>query len=67
MPIFEYQCQECREIFESLQLSRDREEDTECPHCGSDQTERIVSTFATGVGGGGSLGSSCAPSGSGFR
>ncbi len=68
MPIFEYQCRECQEIFESLQLSRSREEDTECPRCGSERTERIVSTFATG-GGGDGLGtaSNCGPSGSGFR
>ena len=68
MPIFEYQCRKCREIFESLQLSRATEEDTECPHCGSDRTERIVSSFATSSGGGDVFGgSSCGPSGSGFR
>lgn len=68
MPIFEYECRECQEIFESLQLSRSREEDTECPRCGSEQTERVVSTFATGGGsdGFGAI-SSCGPSGSGFR
>ena len=67
MPIFEYQCQKCQAIFESLQLSRSTEEDTECPQCGSDRTERIVSTFATGGGGEAFGGSSCGPSGSGFR
>ena len=67
MPIFEYQCRECQEIFESLQLSRNREEDTECPRCGSERTERIVSTFATGGSDGLNAGSNCGPSGSGFR
>ncbi len=68
MPIFEYQCEECQEIFESLQLSRSTEEDTECPRCGSEATERIVSTFATSGGTDGlSAGSNCGPSGSGFR
>jgi putative FmdB family regulatory protein len=67
MPIYEYQCQKCQEIFESLQLSRATEEDTDCPQCGSDRTERIVSTFATCGGGDVMGGSSCGPSGSGFR
>jgi putative FmdB family regulatory protein len=66
MPIYEYQCQKCKEIFESLQLSRATEEDTECPQCGSDRTERIVSTFATSGGGDVFGGSSCGPSSSGF-
>lgn len=69
MPIFEYQCKECQEIFESLQLSRNTEEDTECPSCGSETTERVVSTFATsgGTDDGFGAGSNCGPSGSGFR
>jgi putative FmdB family regulatory protein len=68
MPIFEYQCKECQEIFESLQLSRATEEDTECPSCGCEATERVVSTFATSGGNGGfGADSSCGPSGSGFR
>jgi putative FmdB family regulatory protein len=67
MPIFEYQCQDCNEVFESLQLSRSRDVEAECPHCGSDHTERMVSSFATSGGGNGfSVGSSCGPSGSGF-
>ena len=66
MPIFEYQCFECQEVFETLQLSRESTEDTQCPGCGSEQTEKLVSAFATT--GSDSLGSAgCGPSGSGFR
>jgi len=67
MPIFEYRCQKCHEVFESLQLSRTTEEDTECPQCGSKRTERLISSFATRGGGDAFSGSSCGPSGSGFR
>jgi putative FmdB family regulatory protein len=66
MPIFEYQCLECQEVFETLQLSRDASEDTECPECGSDHTEKLVSAFATS-GGDALGGAGCGPSGSGFR
>ncbi len=67
MPIFEYQCQDCQEVFESLQMSRSHDVDADCPHCGSNHTERQVSSFATSGGGNGfNVGSSCGPSGSGF-
>ena len=66
MPIFEYQCLDCAETFEKLHLSRSREESTECPSCGSDRTERLVSSFATGSGAYGVSGSSCG-TGSRFR
>jgi len=66
MPIFEYRCHECQEVFETLQLSREAAEDTECPGCGSERTEKLVSAFATS--GGDCLGAAaCGPSGSGFR
>jgi putative FmdB family regulatory protein len=65
MPIFEYQCGECQEVFETLQLGRATSEETECPGCGSTKTEKLVSAFAT-TGGDSPGGSSCAPSG-GFR
>ncbi len=66
MPIFEYQCLECKEVFETLQLSRETSEDSQCPGCGSEKTEKLVSAFATS--GGDSLGGAgCGPSGSGFR
>ncbi len=66
MPIFEYQCLECREVFETLQLSRESSEDTQCPGCGSERTEKLVSAFATS-GGDSPSGAACGPSGSGFR
>ncbi len=47
MPIFEYQCQECEENFEILQLSHEDEAAVGCPQCGSEQTERLISAFST--------------------
>lgn len=68
MPIFEYECLECREVFETLQLSRSSSEDTECPGCGSDRTERMVSSFATsGRSDKFSSDASCGIGSSGFR
>ncbi len=50
MPIFEYQCLECQEVFETLQLSRESSEDTQCPGCGSERTGKLVSACATSGG-----------------
>jgi putative FmdB family regulatory protein len=68
MPIFEYQCLECQEVFETLQLSRESSEDTQCPGCGSERAEKLVSAFATSGGGDSLSGAGCGPTGgSGFR
>jgi len=58
MPLFEYKCQSCGERFEKLVWSSSKSEIT-CPKCGSTQTERQLSTFATKGGG-------CSPTSSGF-
>ncbi len=52
MPIFEYRCSECREIFEHLRLSR-TDTAVECPHCGAKRAEQLFSVFATRSGGNG--------------
>jgi putative FmdB family regulatory protein len=62
MPIYEYKCNNCHEKFEVFVFSH---ADTiiTCSECGSDNTERVLSSFASS---GNSGGSSCRPS-SGFR
>ena len=69
MPIYEYQCDKCGKVFETLVIRSD--DKPECPECGSTQASRCMSRFAsnsvaksyhidTGSSG------SCGPSGGGF-
>jgi putative FmdB family regulatory protein len=63
MPIFEYACQKCANVFEKLILSRSQPPPV-CPRCGTNQIEQQYSTFSAGASGGGSA-AICAPSGGG--
>lgn len=45
MPIYEYTCNACEEIFALLQRAEDRE-DTLCPKCGSKNVKKLVSSFS---------------------
>jgi len=47
MPIYEYRCRDCGEQFEKLVLSS-RADQVECENCGSSETEKLISSFATG-------------------
>ena len=51
MPIFEYRCSKCHEIFEHLKLSR-TDTRTACPHCGHNKAEQMFSVFAARSTGG---------------
>ncbi|MEO0225946.1 MAG: zinc ribbon domain-containing protein [candidate division WOR-3 bacterium] len=44
MPIYEYECCQCHEIFTELVLSRN--EEVRCPKCKSAKLEKLFSTFA---------------------
>src|SRR5437762_5666209 len=49
MPIYEYRCLGCGEVFSHLFLhSTDAAGQTQCSACGSDQTRRLISSFAIG-------------------
>ncbi len=67
MPIFEYRCKECGEKFETLVFSSARPEPVKCEKCGSEQTEKLMSAFASGGlnAGSGYSGSSAGGCGSG--
>lgn len=49
MPLYEYECDACGERFETLVSASSRDETKQCPACGSDETERVPSTFAVGT------------------
>ncbi|MFZ5597221.1 MAG: FmdB family zinc ribbon protein [Bacillota bacterium] len=43
MPIFEFRCLKCGEIFEKLFKTSNEEVNIECPKCKSDSFERVIS------------------------
>jgi putative FmdB family regulatory protein len=45
MPLFEYRCEACEQVFEKLVRAQDTEPIV-CPACGSDKLERLLSSFA---------------------
>jgi putative FmdB family regulatory protein len=51
MPIYEYVCDECQEQFEKIVLNKQQEID--CPKCGSKKATLQLSVFASAVGGNG--------------
>lgn len=50
MPIYEYKCRACNEIFSLLQSINSTESDTECPKCASKTVKKIVSSFCCSSG-----------------
>ncbi len=46
MPIYEYRCRNCGEQFEKLVMAS-RADQVECENCGSPETEKLISSFAT--------------------
>ncbi len=55
MPLYEFRCSKCRELFELLVMNND-EDIVKCPHCSSEAFERVLSTASYNMGsrGGGS-------------
>ena len=51
MPIFEYICEECGEVFEMLVMSASATKEVHCPNCMSDLVRKLISTFSAKVGG----------------
>ncbi|RLB58545.1 MAG: zinc ribbon domain-containing protein [Deltaproteobacteria bacterium] len=67
MPMYEYQCPRCQEVFELLRSMSERDEECRCPNCGHEaRMERKSSLFASTGGERGGGYSSCGPSSSGF-
>ena len=55
MPIFEFRCLECGNVFEKLFMNSNEEINLECPECKAHVCERVVSraNYAMGAGPGG--------------
>ncbi len=47
MPIYEFQCRQCRRKTTALVLVRERIHEVRCQHCGSAELVKLVSRFAT--------------------
>lgn len=54
MPMYEYKCHDCDEVFERLLSQSAPREGVTCPTCGSQRTKRMFSAFAWGKGSRGS-------------
>ena len=65
MPVYEYRCPDCTNLFEKLVSFSDAARDVHCPTCGT-QASKLLSTFAAiGVAGGSASGSQAVPAGGG--
>jgi putative FmdB family regulatory protein len=57
MPIFEYTCNACDEMFALLQWTTE-EKETLCPKCGSKDVKKVLSSFSCSSDSGSSSGGS---------
>lgn len=46
MPIYEFRCQDCHNIFEILALKKGDSVEVKCPKCGSFEIERVMSKIS---------------------
>ncbi len=49
MPLYEYKCLDCGEVFEVLQSSYKQNPDLACKNCGSSHFKKLVSSFSAGL------------------
>ena len=68
MPIYEFDCQDCGDSFESLVMSFSKIEGVTCPECKSENVHKKISSFAVKGDSGSSApfstsAGSCAPGG----
>lgn len=65
MPLYEYLCRDCGRPFEKMVRMAEKEQAPTCPSCGSPDTRKQISSFATRAvssGGVSSAASSCGSS-----
>ncbi|MGK5093290.1 zinc ribbon domain-containing protein [Deltaproteobacteria bacterium TL4] len=46
MPLYEYKCSHCNDVFTELRSSAEMDAPIECPQCGQETQERLLSGFA---------------------
>jgi len=63
VPIYEYRCQRCGYRFEKLVRLSQTAQPVVCPNCGAEETERLLSAFATHSAGATSTSASCSTGG----
>jgi putative FmdB family regulatory protein len=65
MPVYEYRCSQCGELFEKWLRSMSGAEEIRCPRCGSAQVQKAVSLcgHSNSTSGAPAFDSSCAPTG----
>jgi len=51
MPIYEYRCKKCGEKFEKLVRFSTSTSEIECPKCGSQRVEKLISAFSARMSG----------------
>ncbi len=65
MPIYEYRCRRCGKIFEKIQKLEEVTDSLQCPYCGGQKPEKVLSSFSSLKGTESS--SSCSPVGESTR
>ncbi len=53
MPLYEFRCLKCQELFELLVMGQNDTVEMKCPHCGASDFERVMSTASYSMTGGG--------------
>jgi len=53
MPIYEFRCDACGEVFELLAITAKDEKGAACPQCGGEELTRVLSACASVVEGSG--------------
>ncbi len=59
MPIYEFKCKKCGNVFEALFYSLREKLQVACPACQSKRTARLMSTFGGKIGNTSSSGGGC--------
>ena len=67
MPLFDFQCADCRTIFEALLKTSSDAKDIRCEQCGSARVEKQLPVFVAGGGSAGGSSKGSRPSASGRR
>ena len=52
MPLFEFRCLKCNDLFEMLVMGKEDDVEMRCPHCGAEDFERVMSNTNYTVGSG---------------